>query len=381
MSALRAPAILLAVIVASELLGAPAARARRRRRRRRRRGRGRRRRRGRVPRSALRAALRHRRRRGARQPQDREVDHRRRGRRAGPGAGRRGRCVRPARRGGRATGCWRSATSSTCGCRSRAAPAAAASSWSSRSRSAAPSSSTSCSPAPAPRPRSGAARTSPRPTSSDAASTWAAASSASTTPVVPGATAGLGLRLRATVPPIGGPYGLSLSVTGLYNDGSEFYRVTGAADDSDPRDFVASRVQARRRRARRRQGLPVAPAPGARLSRGGGERRAARGPGRAARRRFHDQRRAASRVGSVTASLDLDTRSDPILPRSGMRVALSRRRARAACSVPATTTSRRVAGGVVLPADAARARARASTCSAARSSATRRTSIGSSSAI
>jgi len=31
----------------------------------------------------------------------------------------------------------------------------------------------------------------------------------------------------------------------------------------------------------------------------------------------------SSRVGSITASVDLDTRSDPILPRSGMRIALS----------------------------------------------------------
>jgi outer membrane protein insertion porin family len=31
----------------------------------------------------------------------------------------------------------------------------------------------------------------------------------------------------------------------------------------------------------------------------------------------------ASRVGTISASLDLDTRSDPILPRSGMRIALS----------------------------------------------------------
>ena len=46
-----------------------------------------------------------------------------------------------------------------------------------------------------------------------------------------------------SVPPIGGPYGLSLSATALYNDGSEFYRVTGADDDSNPLNFVASRVK------------------------------------------------------------------------------------------------------------------------------------------
>ena len=143
----------------------------------------------------------------------------------------------------------------------------------------------------------------------------------STTPVVAGATAGLGLRLRTTVPPIGGPYGLSLSVLGLYNDGSEFYRLTGSPDDSDPRDFVATRVK--------RAGGIV-------------------GVGKDFRSHIHlglDFRQEAvsaelpagpatlpidymiipgsSRVGSGIATLDLDTRSDPILPRSGMRIALS----------------------------------------------------------
>jgi len=143
----------------------------------------------------------------------------------------------------------------------------------------------------------------------------------STTPVVPGATAGLGLRLRAAVPPVGGPYGLSLSATGLYNDGSEFFRVAGADDDPNPMLFVASRVK-----------------------RAGG----VLGIGKDFRSRFHvglDFRQeavtaevpdpatvpgvdfmikpGASRVGSIAASIDLDTRSDPILPRSGMRLALS----------------------------------------------------------
>jgi len=143
---------------------------------------------------------------------------------------------------------------------------------------------------------------------------------ASTTPEVPEATRGLGLRLRAVVPPIGGPYGLSLSATALYNDSSEFYRVAGADDDSNPLNFVASRVK-----------------------RAGG----VLGVGKDFRSRVHaglDFRQEAltaelptggaptvdfmiqdgtSRLGSVMASVDLDTRSDPILPRSGMRIALS----------------------------------------------------------
>ena len=148
----------------------------------------------------------------------------------------------------------------------------------------------------------------------------------STTPVVPGAHSGLGLRLRAVVPPIGGPYGLSLSATGLYNDGSEFQRLMGAASDPNPLNFIAAPVQ-----------------------RAGG----VLGVGKDFRSGLHARidfrqevvsaelpvvasplanplpppdfmiRNGISRVGSVGAGLDIDTRSDPILPRSGMRVALS----------------------------------------------------------
>jgi len=143
---------------------------------------------------------------------------------------------------------------------------------------------------------------------------------ASTTPVVPGAHRGLGMRLRTVVPPIGGPYGLSISATGLYNDGSEFYRVAGDDDDADPKNFIAARVK-----------------------RAGG----VLGVGKDFRSRIHlglsfreeavsadlpsplppgvdfMVKNGSSQVGTVMASLDLDTRSDPILPRSGMRVALS----------------------------------------------------------
>jgi outer membrane protein insertion porin family len=141
---------------------------------------------------------------------------------------------------------------------------------------------------------------------------------ASTTPVVPNATAGLGVRLRAIVPPIGGPYGLSLSATGLYNDGSEFYRVAGQDDDPNPQNFVASRVKraggvlgfGKDFRARLHAGLDFREeAVTAELPSG-------------TRNLDFMVKPGASRLGTVTASLDLDTRSDPILPRSGMRIAL-----------------------------------------------------------
>ena len=151
---------------------------------------------------------------------------------------------------------------------------AAASCWSSRSKSAAPSSSTSCIRAPARRRRSGAARTCRRRTSSGTGSTWAPGSSPRRRRRCRGPR-GLGLRLRAVVPPIGGPYGLSLSATGLYNDGSEFYRVAGADDDSNPQQLRRVTRQARGRRAGRRQGFSVARARRPRLPPGGADRRVA----------------------------------------------------------------------------------------------------------
>jgi outer membrane protein insertion porin family len=142
---------------------------------------------------------------------------------------------------------------------------------------------------------------------------------ASTTPVVPYAHAGLGVRLRAVVPPIGGPYGLSLSATGIYNDGSEFYRVMGDDSDANPQNFVASRVK--------RAGgvLGFGKDFRSRLHAGVDFREEALSATLPTGTRSIDFmiNQGASRLGTVTASLDLDTRSDPILPRSGMRVALA----------------------------------------------------------
>ncbi len=151
---------------------------------------------------------------------------------------------------------------------------------------------------------------------------------ASTRPIVLDAHAGLGLRLRVGVPPLGGPNGLSLSLTGLYNDGSEFYRAAGGDNDEDPRNFVATRV-------RRAGGLltvgKMLPA-GLHATLGFREEQLdavlpplqARtlGSGLSEPIAFM-VKEGDSRVGTLTASLDLDTRSDPILPRSGMRLALS----------------------------------------------------------
>jgi outer membrane protein insertion porin family len=147
----------------------------------------------------------------------------------------------------------------------------------------------------------------------------------STKPLVPEAHAGLGLRLHVGVPPLGGPHGVGLSVTGLYNDGSEFYRTSGPDTDADPGRFVATRV-------RRAGGVLTA---GKTLPHNLHVTAALREEAISATlpsRTPADMatmpidfmiEKGSSRVGTIAAGLDYDTRSDPVLPRSGMRLALS----------------------------------------------------------
>jgi outer membrane protein insertion porin family len=154
---------------------------------------------------------------------------------------------------------------------------------------------------------------------------------ASTKPIVQDSVAGLGLRLHLGVPPLGSPNGLGLAVTGLYNDGSEFYRVSGEDSNPDPGRFVATRV-------RRVGGVLTA---GKMLPHNlhvtvafREERVSATLPPPAQRLRLLPDGvtqvpidfmidSGSSEVGTVTAGLDYDSRSDPVLPRSGMRVALT----------------------------------------------------------
>ncbi len=146
---------------------------------------------------------------------------------------------------------------------------------------------------------------------------------ASTTPEVLGAHAGVGLRLRGAVPAIGGPYGLSLTATGLYNDGSEFYRVAGPSDDADPSLFIATRV----RRAGGMLGVGKDFRSGLHASLDFREEVVqATLPDTAAGGLppidFKVQA-GTSRVGTIGAGLELDTRSNPILPRAGARILLT----------------------------------------------------------
>jgi outer membrane protein insertion porin family len=150
---------------------------------------------------------------------------------------------------------------------------------------------------------------------------------ASTNPRVPGAEPGLGLRLHGSLPELRG-LGVSLAATGLYNDGSEFYRASGSDKDADPAKFVA--VRTRRAGGVLGAGRSVGrlihlfadlreetvnagfPATRTRLLDGGAQAPI-----------DFDVHEGRSHVGSLTFTLDFDTRSDPILPRSGGRLVAS----------------------------------------------------------
>jgi outer membrane protein insertion porin family len=150
---------------------------------------------------------------------------------------------------------------------------------------------------------------------------------ASTKPIVRNSDAGLGLRIHGSIPERRGPAGLALGATALYNDGSEFYRQSGADSEPDPGQFTAAVV-------RRAGGIVGA---GHTFGRWHGsvdlrgESVYATLPplqlrvlpdGGTAPIEF-DVRPGRSRLTSVALTLDYDTRSDPILPRSGARVVAS----------------------------------------------------------
>jgi outer membrane protein insertion porin family len=148
---------------------------------------------------------------------------------------------------------------------------------------------------------------------------------ASTKPLVPNAEAGLGLRLHASVPELHGPVGVGISITGLFNDGSEFYRQSGEDDDPDPGRFVAVRT----RRAGGVLGINKTLTRALRAGLDFREEainatlpplRARILPSGAAVPIDFGVHEGPSRVGTVAATLDYDTRSDPVLPRSGARV-------------------------------------------------------------
>ena len=150
----------------------------------------------------------------------------------------------------------------------------------------------------------------------------------STKPKVPDADAGLGLRLHGSLPELRN-LGVSLAATGLYNDSSEFFRATGGDGDPDPTNFVAVRT-------RRVGGVVGAGRSLGRLVRVFADLReemvTATLPATRARTLEDgvsttpidfDVQSGHSRVGSLTLTADFDTRSDPVLPRSGGRLVAS----------------------------------------------------------
>jgi outer membrane protein insertion porin family len=149
----------------------------------------------------------------------------------------------------------------------------------------------------------------------------------STTPKVPDARAGVGVRLHGSLPELPS-LGVSLSLTGLFNDGSEFYRAVGADTDPDPANFIAVRT-------RRIGGILGAGKPLGRYLRLFADLReeAVNGQLPATRNQIFpsglvkpinfDVDEGNSRVGSLTLTLDYDTRPDPVLPRSGARIVAS----------------------------------------------------------
>jgi outer membrane protein insertion porin family len=147
---------------------------------------------------------------------------------------------------------------------------------------------------------------------------------ASTKPIVLNAEKGFGLRLHGTLPERQGPLGFGLSATALFNDGSEFYRLSGPADDADPGFFTAANT-------RRAGGVVGASRTLTRAWRFGLDLRAESDEAHLPPQRletFPDGaapidfkiKGGASHVMTAAVTLDYDTRSDPVLPRSGARV-------------------------------------------------------------
>ena len=154
---------------------------------------------------------------------------------------------------------------------------------------------------------------------------------ASTRPSVADANHDVAARLRALVPPLGDT-GLMLTATALASSGSEFYRAQGGPEDgSRPSDFVALRI----RRAGGVLGLGRTLTHVSRLFIDFREEGIAAdyptdtvtlaNPGKPGVPTAIDfgARTGFSRVGSLTATLDFDTRSDPLVPRAGSHVVLS----------------------------------------------------------
>ena len=168
----------------------------------------------------------------------------------------------------------------------------------------------------------------------------------STRPNVEGAEPALAFSLRMAGPPR--LHSVQLSGSALFSRGSEFFRARGASAQPDPADFVALNL----RRAGGVLGV------GAALSRtayllGEGRFEAVHADWPTLRDRDLGQgqsepiaflvREGSSRLGSLALTLDLDSRSDPVLPRAGQHLVVSSGSgyARLAPSTPSSKQPRR----------------------------------------
>jgi outer membrane protein assembly factor BamA len=148
----------------------------------------------------------------------------------------------------------------------------------------------------------------------------------STRPHVPGAEPARALALRAAGP-IWSEGALAPYGNLLYSKGSEFYRAFGSDDDGRPSNFVAVNI-------RRVGGTLGVGTDLSRVTRVGAEGRYeaidARLPDRRTREAPEGLRairfgvhQGVSRLASVAVSIDVDTRSDPVLPAHGSRTSVS----------------------------------------------------------
>jgi outer membrane protein insertion porin family len=147
---------------------------------------------------------------------------------------------------------------------------------------------------------------------------------ASTTPRVANSVAGRALSFQAAGSPPRGD-GLVLSGHFFYNEGSEFFRTGGSLDDADPDNFAALTT----RRAGGGLGVGMELSRTTRLS---GEARLesidARLPGVRTRQTPAGEtrpisfgvRQGASTLAALGVTLDVDRRSDPVLPNRGARL-------------------------------------------------------------
>lgn len=149
----------------------------------------------------------------------------------------------------------------------------------------------------------------------------------STQPTVPDARPGSAIRLRAAGPPAWSRT-VSPSLTLLANHGSEFFTAFGAGSELDPQ----KRVALRSRRVEGTLGLGFALSSVAQVeatARFGAVRATYPhvrtrdlGGGRASAIDFEIDE-GDSQIGSLGLILDVDSRSDPVLPRAGRRLLLS----------------------------------------------------------